>query len=158
MDFLKKILKSRAELDEALSRIQPNTMQKQDLIDGWSVKDLIAHIGWYEREMQLVLKQKVFKGSNLWGLELTERNDVIFTENKDRSLAEVVNSEEETYRELLSLLEDMPESDLNDPAAFVEMPSDWQPWSVIASNTYEHYMDHTKDLKRIAENIGNKSW
>jgi hypothetical protein len=31
------------------------------------------------------------------------------------------------------------------------MPPDWQPWTIIAQNTYEHYQDHIDDLKRWME-------
>ena len=33
----------------------------------------------------------------------------------------------------------VPDKDLMDPARFSGMPADWEPWQVIASNTYEHY-------------------
>ncbi|MFN2216624.1 MAG: hypothetical protein ACK2TS_06740 [Anaerolineales bacterium] len=50
---------------------------------------------------------------------------------------------------MLKLLQELDETDLNNPAAFEGMPGDWQPWNVIASNTYEHYDDHVADLNRI---------
>jgi hypothetical protein len=54
---------------------------------------------------------------------------------------------------MLALLKDLDESALDDAGSFAEMPPDWQPWSVIASNTYEHYDDHVKDLKKISAHM-----
>jgi hypothetical protein len=27
------------------------------------------------------------------------------------------------------------------------MPEDWEPWQVIAGNTYEHYQEHIPDIR-----------
>ena len=37
---------------------------------------------------------------------------------------------------------------MTDPTGFPNMPPDWQPWLVIAQNTYQHYQDHIKDVER----------
>jgi hypothetical protein len=148
-EFLNKILSSRSELECVLSQFSPNMMESQGMVDKWSIKEIIGHVGWYEEEMVNVLSTKVFKGSELWELELQERNVEILKTFRGKSLDEVIKTEKENYQKMIDLLQTLEEKDLNDPGAFAEMPSDWQPWSVIASNTYEHYNDHIEDLNRI---------
>jgi len=40
------------------------------------------------------------------------------------------------------------DENMTDPTGFPNMPPDWQPWLVIAQNTYQHYQDHIKDVER----------
>lgn len=149
MVFLELIHTARYELDSMLSEIPRDKMEWKDEDMVWTVKDVIAHIGWYENEMVNLLRQKSLEGSEWWNLSLQERNEAIQTMNRGRDLQSVLDSEADTYQTLLNFLEDLNEADLNDPAAFAGMPVEWQPWSVIASNTHEHYQDHVEQLKRL---------
>ena len=147
--FLERIERSRTELERVLSGIAEDMMETQGIVDTWSIKDVIAHIGWYEEEMVKMLSSMALKGSELWELDLQERNIAIHTAFNNIDLDDVIRTEKENYLNMLALLKDLDESALNDAGSFAEMPPDWQPWSVIASNTYEHYDDHVRDLKKI---------
>ena len=46
------------------------------------------------------------------------------------------------HEDLLQVLRTLDDTDLHDPARFAEMPAEWEPWSLIANNTYEHYEAH----------------
>lgn len=50
------------------------------------------------------------------------------------------------YQAFLRELKQVSEADLHDPNQF-GMPPDWQPWQVLAENIWEHYDDHTRDLR-----------
>lgn len=148
LEFLELIHTARSELVSVLSEIPRDKMELKDDGMEWTVKDVIAHIGWYENEMVNLLRQKSLEGSEWWNLSLQERNDAIQAMNRGRDLQSVMDSEADAYQNLLNFLEDLNEADLNDPAAFASMPVEWQPWSVIASNTHEHYQDHVEQLKK----------
>ncbi len=47
---------------------------------------------------------------------------------------------------MLDAMGTLTDEDLLDASHFAEMPSNWKPWEVIASNTYEHYDDHLAEL------------
>jgi hypothetical protein len=117
----------------------------------WSLKDVLAHISWHEREMIDVLEQRTLAGSDLWSLPLHERNAAIYEKNRALPLAEVLSHARESYPRLLSLIEGIEEEELHDAARFENMPGEWQPWQVISSNTYEHYDDHLPDLEAWLE-------
>jgi hypothetical protein len=38
----------------------------------------------------------------------------------------------------------LSDEEFDDPGSIPGMPSDWMPWSGIASKTYEHYEQHLK--------------
>ena len=107
-----------------------------------SLRDILFHVGWYEREMVDMLKQRTLDGSPWWDLPVEERNLHIWTEGKTISLLQAWRLEEQAFTELLAQLQTLGDEELDDAKFFKEMPLDWKPWEVIASNTYEHYVEH----------------
>jgi hypothetical protein len=77
---------------------------------------------------------------------VNERNDYIKTEGQSVSLLQAWRLEQQFYTELQAQLDTLRDEELNDAGHFREMPSDWKPWEVIASNTYEHYAEHFADI------------
>jgi hypothetical protein len=141
-EFVEKIRRAREEWDRQISNIPPEGMQQAGYCGAWSLKDTIAHITWYEREMVNMLEAHAFVGSSHWDLPVDERNAVIFDEGHDLSLEQVLGQLPKVYAKLISLVEALTDEDLNNPARFPGMPLDWQPWQILASNTYEHYEEH----------------
>ena len=90
-------------------------------------------------------------GSPLWDLKLDDRNAVIYSENKERSLDEVRAEAAQVHADLMEQLEKLAEAALNDPAHFPGMLPEWEPWKLIAENTFEHYEDHSPQVKAWLE-------
>jgi hypothetical protein len=145
--LLGEVRQARAEWEALLAQIGDAQMVRVDPHDGWSVKDMIAHITWYEREMINMVQAHALKGSELWNMPLAERNNVINEQNKDRPLGEVRAEAQQVYQSLLQGLESLSDEDLRDPRRFPGMPEDWKPWKVIAENTYEHYREHIDQVR-----------
>jgi hypothetical protein len=118
----------------------------------WSVKDIIAHVTWYEREMIGLVKAHALVGSELWNLPTDERNAAIYEEIRDQPLEQVLEQSAQVHQQLLELLPILSDADLTNPGNFPHMPPDWQPQDIIAQNTHEHYQQHIPDLEQwIAE-------
>lgn len=140
--LIDKIIETRSAWDVILAEMNI-TQLAQPVENGvGSVKDLLAHISWYEHEMVFMIQSRTLHGSDWWNLPLDVRNDLIFQENKDRTLVDIVDSSRLIHQQLLQLIESLSEDDLQLPSEFPGMPTDWLPWQVIASNTYEHYLEH----------------
>jgi hypothetical protein len=144
--FLERILQSRAKLDALVKGMDFSAMTLSSA-GGWTVKDILAHITWHEREMIKVVQAHALVGSDLWNLPLDQRNAIIYTENKDRALKDVLEESTTVFKELIQAMETLTEEDLHDPGRFTDMPPDWLPWDLLAQNTYEHYQDHLVDLQ-----------
>ena len=114
----------------------------------WSLKDIIAHITWHEQEMVGLIQAHALVGSELWNLPTDERNAAIYEQVKDLPLEQVLAESEQVHQLLLEALPTLSNEDLIDPSSFPNMPPDWQPWMIIAQNTYEHYEDHMKDVEK----------
>ncbi len=139
--------------EDALGKIPAEKFSNPMPGGAWSVKDIIAHITWYEREMVGMLRARAVAGSPLWEKSLDERNQEIYLQNKDRKIEEVLDETGRIHAELMVELVRLSDEELNDPKRWkdwlAEWTGGWTPWKVIASNTYEHYEDHLPDLFKL---------
>ncbi len=147
-EFITKIRSARQEWESALAGLDEAQMLQPRTCGDWSIKDVIAHITWYEREMVGVLEAHALIGSDLWNLPLEQRNAAIHAVNKDRPLRDVLAEAKLVSGDLLRLLPTLSEADLSDASRFPGMSAEWLPWEVIASNTFEHYADHLAEIRR----------
>ena len=141
-EFVERVLGARTKWDAAISHITSDDMLEPGFCGDWSLKDVIAHITWYEKEMIQVLEQRVFAGSELWELPTDKRNAVIHEQTGEGTLEERLAEARQVFEHLVELMASLTDKELNDPASFPGMPPEWKPWQVLASNTYEHYEDH----------------
>ena len=147
--LLENIRLAHTAWDAALSRLSEAQILAPGASGGWSVKDVIAHLAWHEREMAGLVQLHALAGSEMWGWPLDERNHAIYLSNRDRPLAEIRQEEQQVYAELIACLEALPEADLHQPASFAGMPEDWKPWELIVENTYEHFQDHLPEVEAL---------
>jgi hypothetical protein len=145
-EFLERIRVSRSKLDDFVKSIDPMFMTAPGACGDWSVKDILAHITWHEQEMFNVALTRTLAGSDLWNVSLELRNQTIYEENRDRELKDVLDDYKVVFESMMEALASLTNEDLLDASHFAGMPSNWKPWEVIASNTWEHYDDHSAGL------------
>jgi uncharacterized damage-inducible protein DinB len=133
---------SRERWESALAGIEDARLLEPGVAGAWSLKDIIAHITWFEREMIEVVTARALVGSDYWQFPPDERNAIIYKENRDRSLDEVRMEAKLVFGVLLDALATLTDDELIDPARFEGMPPDWVPLEIIAQNTFEHYEAH----------------
>ncbi len=148
--FLATLRRERAAWDALLAEAGAlgETHMTQPGVNGaWSVKDSIAHVTWYEREMVGLLRTHALAGSPLWELPHDQRNTALFEQLRDQSLPAVLAAAHQTFADLVALLEGLAEEDLHDASRYRDMPPDWIPWEVLADNTYTHYPHHIPAIR-----------
>lgn len=148
-ELLQRIHTGRSELEATLARLVDDRMTAPALPGDWSVKDLLAHLGWWEQRIvsayHTLLRGEI-PDPESEAVPVDELNARVFAEHHNQTLAEVRREELDAYQAILSLAETAPEGDLFDPnrfawtagRAFVE-------W--ISGNTYGHYQEHLPDLE-----------
>jgi hypothetical protein len=116
----------------------------------WSVKELVAHLTWYERVVvmgaQQILRRGFYEPSGLAALGLDERNARIAAEARATPLREVLAEAERVFEQLCALIAACPDDILNDPRR-LGMPLEVAPWTLVADNTYEHYRQHAPAIR-----------
>jgi uncharacterized damage-inducible protein DinB len=145
--FIQTVRSTRAELDSAIAARTDEQLLKPGVSGEMSIKDILAHISWFEREMIGLLHQRALAGSVLWNLPTDERNAKLFQLNRQRSLSDIRQEAEAVFQLLLEELENFEEAALDDPGCFRDMPADWSPRQLLAENTSEHYQHHLADIK-----------
>ncbi len=150
-EVITRVRTERSRWNDIIAHIDDDLMLKPGVEGDWSAKDVLAHVIWYEREIIGLLRARAFVGSDLWALPLDERNAGVHAETKSMTLEEVRAESERVFPELLEQLEALPEDAYGDPSSFPGMPAEWEPWFIIAGNTFNHYPDHIESLRQLLE-------
>jgi uncharacterized protein (TIGR03083 family) len=146
-EFLDRLRSGRAEWDTLIGQIDEAQMTEPGVVGDWSVKDIIAHVTWSEREMVGMLRARALVGSDLWTRPQDDRNAAVFEQNRDRPLPDVLAEARAVGQQLIELAEGLSDDELNDASRFADMPPDWLPWRIIVGNTYRHYPEHVEAIR-----------
>lgn len=160
-EFLQELTGKRAEWDGVLAQIPQELMTVPGVNEaGWSVKDIVAHVAWYENEAAHILRSHALasesaENDRIWELPINERNSAIYEQNRNLTLSDALVMGQDAFRAFLHEAQKLSEEDLSDPARYKDMPADWTPWEVVASNTFEHYPDHAAEIRAWKRTILN---
>ncbi len=138
-EILEQIRTTHHELEDVLARVEPARMTEPGVNGEWSVKDVLAHIAWWEQHLLRRLRtgHDDLDEEGVDGRETTDRaNAEIFAANRERPLAEVHAEYDASYREVLATIEGMSEDELASDEAY----------DAIGWDTFRHYPEHTAML------------
>ena len=144
-ELLAYIRSRRAHFEGVLAHFSDDQLLAPNLHGGWSIKDLIAHIGFWEQHTAQRFSA-LLRGVNPpdESLTLDELNARVYTQNQHKPLAEVRLAEQAAYEQLLLLVENAIEDDLFNPQRFTwTAGKPFAEW--IENNTYGHYEEHQAD-------------
>jgi uncharacterized protein (TIGR03083 family) len=139
-EILEQISATHLLLEAHLSALSDAQMLQPGVNGQWTVKDVLAHITWWEQHLLHRLKTGQ---DNLFREEIsvqaaTDRaNDSIYVANRSRSLAEILDEFHASYQQVLTALEALSEEDV----AQAEI------YDAIAWDTFRHYPEHTAMLQ-----------
>jgi DinB superfamily len=140
----------RAKWNALLAQVGMERMEIPGAVGDWSVKQLAAHLTWYEGAVlegaRQVFATGKFTRRRREGLSLDEQNVQIAESSRTRPLSSVLAEADEVFAQLLALVEACPQAILNDPEA-LGLPDDMVPWMGIANNSYAHYRQHEQELR-----------
>jgi hypothetical protein len=143
--LLANIRSGRKQLEVALARFSEEELLAPRLHGGWSLKDLIAHFGFWEGRI-VTLYGQLLRDEAPAADEpsLDELNAQAFAQSQTKSLDEVRRDERAAYTQLLAIAIDASEDALFNPQHFAWTQG--QPFAErIENNTYGHYEEHQAD-------------
>jgi len=123
----------REELLAAIDGLSDEQMTEPS-IDGWSVKDHLAHLTWWEQRVIRMLGGAPDPIDAMPGENKSEDdiNAYVFAQNHARSLADVRASFDASYQEMLNLIASAPD----------DMFTKYHDW--ISGNSDYHYDEHRR--------------
>jgi hypothetical protein len=107
----------------------------------WSVKDILAHVSWWEEEALKHLPHILQGGrpqrySVLYG-GIDAFNAQMTEQRRGLSLSEVLTQLDETHLRLIEYVQSVPEEQLNSETRFRRR---------LRSDTYSHYPIHAREI------------
>ena len=142
-ELLECIHSARAEWNSAIEKLDHKQLIQPNVCGHWSVKDVIAHMTWYDNQMvEMISSHSMEEASEWWLLPTDERNEKIYQEIKYKPLKEVRLQGKVVFETLVNCIHIMKDEELADPTHFTGMPLDWQPVDIIAQNTWLHTQAH----------------
>jgi hypothetical protein len=146
--LLAQVAAGRDRLDAALAGLSDDAMLDH-VGDGWTRKDVLAHLETWERgvldNLALLRRGDAPDGS----VETDEENDREFRANRHRSLADVRAGERAAWGAVVEAIREASDDELFDGRHFAWTEGDpFAGW--LRGNTDEHVDEHLEQLTRAA--------
>jgi uncharacterized protein (TIGR03083 family) len=146
--LLTAIREDRARFDATLATVPRDRLEDPVLPGGWSVKDVLAHITWGDREAIGVIEARALVGSELWELDEDARNEAVVRESRALGLDDVIQRYRTSFAAYLEALDGMSDEELNEPGGIrglVDRIPGWRPWRVLYDPG--HYAEHRETIE-----------
>lgn len=150
-ELLAAVETEHGRLRDAIAQLSDEQLEQPRFDGGWSVKDILAHVTFWERRMLYALGSIAESGidvtvvppeiadipySETWTDEVNAR---IFSQSGNRSLADVRADFQRSYADVLARFNTLSPEDVFAPG---ESPSSRTALGLIVDNTSEHYREH----------------
>jgi uncharacterized protein (TIGR03083 family) len=144
-ELLERTRSERAALDEVTAKLTEDELTSPVLEDGWSIKDVVAHLAVWERRIVREIGH-YHRGERLtWPepghtlADVDKLNAQDLAASKERGLEDVLAESRQTYAGVIGMIEAMSDDELSRPT----------PWSgsrllieLVRGNADEHYREH----------------
>lgn len=152
--LLRLLKERRAEIDAAVDEIDEASMMQEGAAGYWSVKDIIAHLtyyeGWMADRMEEALRGETYYPSELDMMHYEPRNTRIYEQTKDLPLADVLANSKAVFARLVAITEAHDEAFLTTQQQFEGLPAPIIVADMLRSEVYDHYPQHVPSLKSWA--------
>jgi hypothetical protein len=138
-EILEQMRATHQPLEAVLAQLDTGRMLEPGVNGEWSVKDMLAHITWWEQHLLRRLRsgRDDLYPEGVDARSATDRaNADVFAANRDRPLAEVRADFDASYREVLAVIEAMADDALASDDIY----------EAISWDTFRHYPEHTTML------------
>ncbi len=140
----------REKFLDAFDGLSDEQLQIPGVTREWSVKDIIAHLSYWEAELVKLLWQ-VRQGSKPTSAQLLNTpvdalNEKWFQENQSRPLERVLSDYYAVRKQTIRRLDGFSDQELNDPKRYPWLKN--QPlWEWIAEDSFRHESEHRLQIQ-----------
>lgn len=141
-------------LQTTLAKLTPEQMLEAGVVGYWSVKDVIAHLVFWNRypvtELEHALAGKPFAFDHS---ALDEHNARAVAAYANRSLEETLADFEATFQQVVQAIEALPDAAF-EPDSELERRLDDTIAGAFGNNTWEQYHEHGEQIRAWIHNRG----
>jgi hypothetical protein len=149
--LLDTLREKRAQWDAALAQVPEARMTEPGVAGEWSVKDIVAHLTfferWYADRLHEALRGEVYTPTEFDWMPFDERNDLVFRQNRERPLADVLAESRQAFADLLEGAQAQSEAFLIEPQQFPGAPEPLTVWKMLCGDVYDHYGQHIPSIE-----------
>jgi hypothetical protein len=140
--LLKQLEKAWATFNESYAGLSESKLTEPGVTGNWSVKDIIAHVTWWEEEslkhLPIILKGgKPARYSTKYG-GIDAFNAQMTVQKQGLSLSEVLREMDETHRRLIAYVQSIPKEHFTRETRVRRR---------LRLDTYSHYPKHAKSIR-----------
>lgn len=155
-EIVRKIREERQALMETVDSLDEEQVLAPELDEGWSVKDVLAHvttwekmmIRWVEESLRGEVPDRPRPGES-WD-DLDELNAELYEKHKDRPLDDVMEEFRRSGAQVRATVDRLTDADLLVADRFA-----WRNgvalWHMVAANTFWHYKEHRQTIEEQFE-------
>lgn len=139
-EYLLSLIQSEhARLEALLQPLSQQQMLQSGVAGSWSIKDILAHLTWWEQAMISEIVHGIELDPGLQGEPWsTERANALTVEAKRSTpLAAILSEFTNSYSQIVNMLESLEEKDLASAELFEH----------LANNTGRHYAEHRQMIE-----------
>ena len=144
--LLKKMIYKRKHWEFTIDSIFAKQQENDPISQKWYLKDVIAHITWYEKELLDVLEKKSMAESEFWNMGIEERNDMIFNNTQNQTLNDLLIESKRTFDDLVRKIQTISDENLNSDTYIKRKEGTRITHDFIGGITFWHYEDHEDAL------------
>jgi hypothetical protein len=153
--LIEVIRTARSDWEALLAEVSAARLTEPGVEGDWSMKDIIAHITYYESWVVDCLTAIQHGGPlpqlESKGLDIDQRNAIVYARNRGRPLAEVLRDSQTSFNQSVDLVQRLRDEDLYDPEFTRQYSVEWTLHDLIEGDTYEHYRDHMASVRTWLE-------
>jgi hypothetical protein len=144
--LLKRLDKAWEALKASYAGLSDSELMEPGVTGAWSVRDIIAHVTWWEEEalthLPLILAggkpprySVTYGGIDTFNAQMTEQK-------RNLSLSEVLRQRDDTHRRLIDFIQSVPEDQFTRETRFRRR---------LRLDTYGHYPEHAEAIWKWRE-------
>lgn len=147
--LLKKMKHHRRHWERTLDLIIEKGLENTPVSQKWFLRDVVAHVLWYETELLSALERQSIIDSDFWNMEVEARNDMIYLETQSRALDELREDSQTIFLGLLKKIESISDEDLNSDTYIKRRKGTRVTHDFIGGITFWHWEEHEDSLINI---------
>jgi len=149
-ELLERLRSGCQEWDELIASIPRERMLESVWADGWTIKDIIAHVDFYEWWVAEFIRTRDWPvvDPSLQIAELEPRNIAIYEFHRDRELDDVLGESAAIHQSLIDAISGLSDREYHDPNLLGPPPDDdWSVAKMVEGNTRDHYPQHIPHIR-----------
>jgi len=144
------LVNAHNDFQRLLDEMKAEKLTEVGVVEGWSVKDILAHIAFWEQRViawAAALNQGTQPEPPFWPSDWSEEriNQAIYEQNRDRTLQDVLDQWQRVHQSVLRAVQEMSEQDLFERK--VEWLGNATFGEALPGNSFEHLRHHEQDMR-----------